>query len=247
MLSENLSVKSSDLVMTQATKIINWLKRHPAIYDCVRHQLYSRFRSFNRREIFLDAYRHNIWDEETTASGIGSSLKATETLRAALPKILMELKVKSLLDIPCGDFHWMNYVPLEIERYIGADLVKDLIEHNVRLYSDRGIFFCMDLLSDRLPKVDAIFCRDCLVHLSLRDVRRAIKNIKAAKPNYVMTTTFPGCARNLDTVAPYWRPLNLEIRPFNFPKPIFIAKDFCDNQRNDQGKYLGVWSADEIP
>ena len=86
--------------MSQSKKTIAWLKQYPIVYDFLRHQLYSRVRSFNRRKIFLDAYQNNLWDGEATYSGIGSSLEATEALRAVLPKIIAELEVKSLLDVP---------------------------------------------------------------------------------------------------------------------------------------------------
>jgi hypothetical protein len=232
--------------MSQSKKTIAWLKQYPIVYDFLRHQLYSRVRSFNRRKIFLDAYQNNLWDGEATYSGIGSSLEATEALRAVLPKIIAELEVKSLLDVPCGDFYWMRCASLKIERYIGADIVLALIEQNNRLYSNWGNFIYADLLRDRLPKMDAIFCRDCLVHFSLREVHRALRNIGRAAPKYLMTTTFPDCAKNVDTVSPYWRPLNLEIAPFNFPAPLFMVKDFSADQRNDQGKHLGVWRTADI-
>jgi hypothetical protein len=35
--------------------------------------------------------------------------------------------VKSLLDIPCGDFHWMRRVNLQGLSYVGADIVRELI------------------------------------------------------------------------------------------------------------------------
>lgn len=232
--------------MSRLNAFVAWLKRFPFLYDVSRHQIYSRLRTFRRQEIFQNVYRHNSWDEATTASGIGSSLSATEMLRSELPIVIDKLQIKSLLDIPCGDFHWMLNAHLKIERYIGADIVAELIAENIRRYPDAGEFVHLDLLKSRLPRVDGVFCRDCLVHLSLRDVRRALRNIKASEPKYLMTTTFPECLYNIDTVMPYWRPLNLEIAPFNFPKPLFLIRDFSESQRNDQGKYLGVWRSVDL-
>jgi SAM-dependent methyltransferase len=221
------------------------LKRNPALYRFIRHQLYGRARSFNRRKIFLDAYRNNIWDDLHSASGIGSSMLATETLRGALPTMLHELGIKSILDIPCGDFHWMQSVPLGSVHYIGADIVLPLIEQNKKAYAQD--FLCLDLLSDRLPNVDAVFCRDCLVHLSLREIDRALGNIARAAPMYLMTTTYPGCADNIDTVAPYYRALNFQLAPFNWPAPVAMLQDYSPEQKNDQGKFLGVWKVGELP
>jgi hypothetical protein len=166
-------------------------------------------------------------------------LESTAELRALLPEVIAKLEITSLLDIPCGDFYWMRCVSLGVKEYIGADIVGDVIEQNRRLYSDRGDFVRLDLLTDPLPQADAILCRDCLIHLSLRDVRKALENVNRTGSKYFMTTTYPGCVENVDTVVPYWRPLNFEIAPFGFLKPLFVIKDFSDSQTHDRGKYLG--------
>lgn len=226
--------------------MIGIIKRCPFLYDSFRHQIYSRFRTFKRQEIFQSIYRENSWDDIATVSGVGSSLSATEMLRSELPLVIEKLQIKSLLDIPCGDFHWMQSLHQKIDRYIGADIVAELIDENIRRYPDAGQFIRLDLIKDRLPGVDAVLCRDCLVHLGFREVRRALRNVRISAPKYLMTTTFPACSKNVDTVTPYWRPLNLEIAPFNFPKPLFSIRDFSATQRNDQGKYLGVWRATDL-
>jgi hypothetical protein len=232
--------------MAGLKRITAWLKQHPSLYDLIRHRIYARIRSSNRRRIFSNIYQSNSWDGEESRSGIGSSLAATEALRAALPRVVAEFKVKSFLDIPCGDFHWMRSVSLGVDRYIGADIVDAVVANNNRLYSDRGTFMRLDLMADRLPQVDAIFCRDCFIHFSIREIWKALHNIRRAAPNYFMTTTFPDCMTNIDTVTPYWRPINLQAAPFNLGKPILLLKDFSTNQESRQGNYLGVWRVSDM-
>ncbi|HEX3376787.1 MAG TPA: class I SAM-dependent methyltransferase, partial [Candidatus Acidoferrales bacterium] len=169
------------------------------------------------------------------------------TVRKDLPNLLAALSARSILDIPCGDFQWMKDVNLGIERYIGADIVLPLIETNRREFGDRGEFLHLDLLRDRLPSVDIIFCRDCLVHLSFKEIHLALQNVKRVSPKYFVTTTFPFQQKNYDTVTPYWRALNMCLSPFNFPEPVHLIKDFSDTQQNDQGKYLGVWGIEQVP
>lgn len=140
----------------------------------------------------------------------------------------------------------MKHVSLGVEQYIGADIVLPLIQKNKNAFGERGQFLHLDLLRDPLPSVDIIFCRDCLVYLSYRDIHLALKNIYEAAPKYFLTTTFPDHKKNIDTVVPYWRALNLQLSPFNFPAPIHLIKDFTVSQRNDQGKYLGVWSMQDL-
>jgi hypothetical protein len=39
-------------------------------------------------------------------------------------------------------------------------------------------FLHLDITTDRLPKVDAILCRDCLVHCSFRQIAAAVRNFR---------------------------------------------------------------------
>ena len=48
--------------------------------------------------------------------------------------MLNQLDAKSMLDIPCGDFHWMKEIELPLDHYMGADIVKPLIEENQNRY-----------------------------------------------------------------------------------------------------------------
>ena len=125
-------------------------------------------------------------------SGPGSSLWQTQEIRRRLPLLLQFLKVKVLLDAGCGDFHWLAKVRLGVERYIGVDLLEDLIQRNIELYAapDRN-FTVSNILEDRLPKADVVLCRDCLGHLSNEDVVRAVRNFANSGSGYLLATTFP--------------------------------------------------------
>jgi hypothetical protein len=233
---------SDRLAIFVMRRIVDALKRHPAVYDAVRHQLYSRLRSLNRRRIFRVAFQNNLWDGEQSASGLGSSLEATEPLRSELPGVLARPYIKSLLDIPCGEVHWISNMTRGTYRYIGADIVQEVIEKNRKTHSDLGEFVCLDLLTDPLPKADVILCRDCLVHLSLRDGVRAIRNMQKSGAAFLLLTTFPGVTKNTDTVAPYWRPLNMQIEPFNLTTPLELIKDYAPGTKNAPGQFLGMWA-----
>uniref|UniRef100_UPI002157A42F class I SAM-dependent methyltransferase n=2 Tax=Pseudomonadota TaxID=1224 RepID=UPI002157A42F len=85
--------------------------------------------------------------------------------RTELPHLLREFNIRSVLDIPCGDFNWMRHVDLGGVHYIGADIVPELVEHNRRTYRGPRIQFeHLDVIASPLPKVDAVLCRDGLVH-----------------------------------------------------------------------------------
>ncbi len=124
--------------------------------------------------IFKDIYEKNIWDNPETVSGDSSTHAQTEAIRKAMPELIEEFKIKSMLDIPCGDFNWMHKTDINLD-YTGADIVDSLIEVNSKLYPDAGKFMQLDICSDLLPQADLIFCRDCLVHLSNKKIFDSIK------------------------------------------------------------------------
>ncbi|MEO8451290.1 MAG: hypothetical protein ABI647_15960 [Gemmatimonadota bacterium] len=87
-----------------------------------------------------------------------------------------------------------------------------------------------------------MLCRDCLVHLSFADVGRALANIRSARITYLLTTTFPEEALNVDIATGDWRPLNLEREPFSFPPPLALLPEGCtEGDGRFQDKSLGLW------
>ncbi len=189
------------------------------------------------------------WASNESVSGQGASQDQTAQLRAALPELLQELETHTLLDLPCGDFSWMRQVTLPVAQYIGADLLPGLIaEHQTRYADDRRRFLVLDLTVDALPRADVLLCRDCLVHLSLADVARALANIKRGAIDYLLTTTFPSCDQNEEIVTGDWRLLNLERPPFNFPPPLRLIDEGCTESRGAFGdKSLGLWLVEQLP
>lgn len=127
--------------------------------------------------------------------------------------------ISTMLDIPCGDFHWMKHVDLNNTDYTGADIVEELIQGNIARYERDGIRFKhLNLINDKLPKVDLVFCRDCLMHFAFADIARALDNVCRSESKYFLTTTFVGKHKNRDISTGSWRPINLELPPFWVPK-----------------------------
>ena len=88
----------------------------------------------NRIMSFKNIYDNNYWGESETFSGEGSTIKATEILRQNLEKLFKEFDIKTLLDIPCGDFNWMKELKYEFDFYLGCDIVYDIITNNKKAY-----------------------------------------------------------------------------------------------------------------
>lgn len=204
-----------------------------------------KLRGRTTEAIFRDYYLDNRWGSGESCSGPGSTLAVTKGIRDAIPHLLEELGITSMLDVPCGDFHWMRTIPLKGVDYTGGDIVSYLVEEN-RRYERPGVRFkCIDLTCDSLPQVDLVFVRDCLVHLSDEDIHRALRNIVASGSTYLLTTTFPAKRKNLDILTGQWRPLNLEEPPFNFPPPLEIIEEGL-NSKGYTDKSLGLWRVADI-
>ncbi|HOV12498.1 MAG TPA: hypothetical protein PLL90_12125 [Bacteroidales bacterium] len=106
----------------------------------------------------------------------------------------------------------------------------------------------MDIVKEIPPQADLIFCRDCLVHLSNRDVLRALRNFIKSGSTYLLTTTFPNTDVNADMVsARGWRPLNFQKPPFDFPEPLLLINENCTESGGIYSdKSLGLWLIENL-
>ena len=152
-----------------------------------------------------------------------------------------------MLDIPCGDGNWISHANLELGEYIGADIVEELVELNrsQQKAATGAEFLRLDVIRDELPRVDLIFCRDCLVHFSNELVGEALRNIKRSGSTYLATTTFPGHDANRDIITGDWRPINLQRAPFYLPGPLWMIAEHSAGPPFED-KSIGVWRIEEL-
>lgn len=192
----------------------------------------------------------NLWGASTSASGLGSEAAATAAVREELPRILRRLGARSLLDAPCGDAGWIADC-LEGIRYTGMDIVPSLVAiGNLRVQRNEiaGCFLIADITRDSLPAADVILCRDCLVHLSFENIRRAVSQFRASGAQWLLTTTFPDWNINSDCEDGDWRALNLQHAPFFWPVPAELINERCTEGNGGwRDKSLGLWRLSDIP
>ena len=216
--------------------------------DVVVKTKFSKFRNKGVKEVFTEIYNQNCWGSSESISGVGSERINTKSLIKSLDKLFLDLDIKSILDIPCGDFNWMQQVNLRNKNYIGADIVAQIIVENKKKYQQENIKFeVLDLTCSSLPQSDIVITRDCLVHLSYNDIYNSIRNIKSSKSKYLLTTSYPKNNINYDIVTGEWRKLNLQIKPFNFSKPMLIIDENYPGTRNeDKNKSMILWEISKI-
>ena len=218
---------SSELLMTATIAKQLWRKIKAAYLRRRPEQVFSRI------------YSERLWSGSESASGSGSGLEQTSSLRCSLPDLLRELGVRSMLDAPCGDFHWMSELEMPLERYFGVDIVSDLVEQNRRKYSHPNReFLQLNVISDPLPRADLILCRHLLIHLPLSECRRTLQNFKRSGAEYLLITNQPEATENAEIPMGSFRPLNLALAPFRFPSAI---RTLADSQHPSDTAHLALY------
>jgi len=184
-----------------------------------------------------------------SVSGTGSTLAQTATLRACLPQLLQHLGVRSLLDAPCGDRHWIRQLRLAPLRHIGVDLLGELVAAHRETACESGTrFVAADVVSQRLPHADAVLCRDLLPHLGYGDIAAVLRNFRRSGATWLLTTHFTRERGNVDTTGGRWRALNLTQAPFRFPPPRLLLNEGCSEDAGAfDDKCLAVWRLAELP
>lgn len=220
-------------INSQIHDILTWFTSHRG------NSLKSRFEKY---------YRKNSFRGYESISGVGSGDEQTKKIKVEIPKLIKKLKIKTLVDAPCGDNYWIKFVDLSNVEYIGVDIVRVLINFDNKHFASKlKKYVCADLTKYVPQKADMILCRDCLVHLDYNDAKKMIENFKKSGSKYLLITTFTGRSKNSDLGKVIWRTLNFQKAPFNFPKPIYLINEGCtesDNQYTD--KCLGLWELKSI-
>tara|TARA_R100001132_G_C3260357_1_gene84651 strand:- start:627 stop:1202 length:576 start_codon:yes stop_codon:yes gene_type:complete len=177
-----------------------------------------------REEKFTDIYQNNLWGSKETKSGLGSELKNTITMLENLPKIIEKYKIKSILDVGCGDWNWFKEMDIDTT-YTGIDIVEPLIEELNKKHKNNNIeFIHSDAIEEKFRNYDMVIARDVLFHFSYKDIFKFMSNLQESQSKYFLTT-HSGDFINKDIETGDWRPINLFAKPFNFPTPIYSFKD----------------------
>jgi hypothetical protein len=206
-------------------------------------------KSREMRRVFAAIHATKSWGSAESASGPGSTRERAATFLDELVRLVRSLGVATLLDAPCGDFNWTAPLADAVEAYVGVDVVPAIIQENRRRSATpRRRFLCRDMIRQRLPRADLVFCRDALVHLCETDVFAALASFRRTGARHLIATTFVGDRPNPDIRTGEWRPLNMERPPFRFPAPLALVDEHCEHTGGIyRDKRLGLWRLDDLP
>lgn len=101
----------------------------------------SSFAEKDIASVFDTIYHTNHWKNEESRSGPGSTVEYMKDIIPQIQIFLETYSIRSILDIPCGDFNWAQHLMLDGITYIGADIVPDLIKKNNDLFSSQTFIF----------------------------------------------------------------------------------------------------------
>ena len=196
------------------------------------------------KDIFENIYKDKLWHKDNSPlSGPGSSLEYTEKLRNNLPTILAKFNVKTLLDAGCGDLTWMSLLLTDGNiKYIGVDVVETLIQSHKQKFPQIE-FHVKDITVDSLPSADMMLCRDCLFHMSDKDIFNALRNFLNSNIPYIFTTSHVTDRLNYDIQTGDFRILNLLNHPFNLPTPLYSIDDTYERHPR---RNMVIWSREQI-
>jgi len=181
-------------------------------------------------EIFKKYYQEQFWGNSTGCSGPNSDLKLTELLRKNIQKLLDDYTINSMLDAGCGDANLFRGIDISWLEYLGCDCVLEMIASNKTAFAQRNNmqFFVADVVVDKLPQADLILCRDVVHYLPNDLVTKMLNNFKQSNSKYLLIThnLYSNLSANSPTEIGVFRPVNLTLPPFEWPKPQeIIAED----------------------
>ncbi len=147
--------------------------------------------SLGRAKRFTQYYDSNHWADPESRSGPGSRQDSPQVQHAlgALATITERYAIRTLADIPCGDFNWMGAHLSAWPRveYIGFDIVAKLIKRNQRIFPGRR-FAKLDIVSSIPTQSDLIFSKDLINHLEDQEIVQAIANMRQSNSKYLLAT-----------------------------------------------------------
>jgi hypothetical protein len=186
-----------------------------------------------------------------SVNSAASSASRTWHLIEALPILLRQYRIQTMLDVPCGDLIWMRHVDITmLHSYIGMDLIESLVYKHRQHYRGKNMAFRQaNLLTvKRLPYVDMIMCRDFLYCLPTDYISQVIQKFRDSGSKLLLATTFPGADNEFTyTVGEFrWegymeRAYDLSKPPFNMRQIDFIREIPAPKGVVAQDRELGLF------
>ena len=141
----------------------------------------------SRAAAFDSIHQGRQWGSKgASTSGPGSEVGNAAGAILALIEALHHTGAKSLLDVGCGDFHWLGHTlsqssALPQQLSIAAVDISPTALNTARQRHPTVAFAELDIVLQRpAAAYDLVLCRQCLNHMTPANVRSALANIAAS-------------------------------------------------------------------
>lgn len=141
------------------------------------------------KEVFTRVYEEHQWGGagDSYCSGSGSSGFHASQYAAVVKQLIQDKGIKTMIDLGCGDFVVGRALRTEGVKYIGIDIVDNLIHKNLEAYGDAITSFqSLDMVKDQLPDGDLCIIRQVFQHLSNKQIVSVLQKTKKFK--YILIT-----------------------------------------------------------
>lgn len=195
---------------------------------------------------FTKIYESHEWQGESL-SGPGSDGERTVEFRRYLAKLLVERKIRKVVDFGCGDWSYSKLVDWSGIDYLGVDVVPSVIERNQKRFGQENInFTCMEPSQQELPDADLFLSKEVLQHLPSATVLEVLGAAKAFKYALLVNDTAHQvrgdwrkfwrwddvCETNVDIPVGSYRLLSLRDPPFSLKaKQVLIYENVYEGMR----------------
>jgi SAM-dependent methyltransferase len=221
----------------------------------------------SHRDKFRDIYLNRTWttikSQERSASGPGSDLQNAQKYVDLLQQIIVDpkYKIKSVVDIGCGDWGLSKHIDWSNVQYTGIDIVPEIATNLQAQYGSHNVTFKQgNLMFDELPSADLLIVKDVLQHLpnqavssliatQLKKYKFAIITNDRERIQYLLYPLKYPLKRigeaNIDIPSGEWRPLKLRDNPFNLAATEILTFSYQLSRRTFDVKEVLFWNLGE--
>lgn len=141
-----------------------------------------RFQHLTPTEVFTEIYRKRLWGSDAShpfCSGSGSRGRVAQEYVKFVSGFIFEHRIRSVVDLGCGDFFIGSQLASLVDSYVGVDVVPELIEYLSVKYGAPNIrFCCIDITTaEPLPAADLCLIRQVFQHLSNEQIARVLRKL----------------------------------------------------------------------
>jgi len=177
-----IAPQDSQLMLNRFRRLV--IALFPQLAAAVRERRHRRESDENETrssaEVFGEIYRRGLWGGGGNGffSGSGSDREISAPFVDIAGRYIDDHGIASIVDLGCGDFRVGRQLVRPGLKYIGVDVVSDLIAENQRRYGNDFVSFeVRDIVNGPLPDGDLYLVRQVLQHMSNDQIDAVLRNL----------------------------------------------------------------------